>query len=380
MKVANLLGALALLALASSFATAYDPSPLQDICVAINDTDSAGILLVNGKFCKNPSLYTPDDFSFSGFDVPGNTSNQLGVHVNIVTADLMPGLNTLGVSMARIDFAPNGGLNPPHYHPRASEFLRTFVSPGDNVLALHVQEPSATFDPNTFLIHEETCKAKQVDFLAIVAPGTVTFQNYAIKRASTMRQSLRLDAAFQGIQADILFTCVSLLWFLYCRLKQTVVNEYLKGLPPTCSFLVMDMFGRIVDVYSYGVVLLELITGKEAIQTNQVNHGSSVLWARSLLCSGLWESLIDPHLNGEYMKEEMEIMISVARLCLAHSSSRRPTMKTILTLDYSGKKLVIPFFFFFGKPRADVDNPKGKPQLKSINPSATRHLTEKLLA
>ena len=66
-------------------------------------------VLVNGKFCKNPSLYTPDDFSFSGFDVPGNTSNQLGVHVNIVTADLMPGLNTLGVSMARIDFAPNDG-------------------------------------------------------------------------------------------------------------------------------------------------------------------------------------------------------------------------------------------------------------------------------
>jgi hypothetical protein len=69
-------------------------------------------VLVNGKFCKNPSLYTPDDFSFSGFDVPGNTSNQLGVHVNIVTADLMPGLNTLGVSMARIDFAPNDGQNP----------------------------------------------------------------------------------------------------------------------------------------------------------------------------------------------------------------------------------------------------------------------------
>ncbi|KAL9354164.1 hypothetical protein Peur_052134 [Populus x canadensis] len=81
------------------------------------------MMLVNGKFCKNPSLYTPDDFSFSGFDVPGNTSNQLGVHVNIVTADLMPGLNTLAVSMARIDFAPNGGLNPPHYHPRASELL-----------------------------------------------------------------------------------------------------------------------------------------------------------------------------------------------------------------------------------------------------------------
>lgn len=50
MKVANLLGALALLALTSSFATAYDPSPLQDICVAINDTDSAGIHTVS-FFC-----------------------------------------------------------------------------------------------------------------------------------------------------------------------------------------------------------------------------------------------------------------------------------------------------------------------------------------
>ncbi|KAJ8748060.1 hypothetical protein K2173_012639 [Erythroxylum novogranatense] len=31
-----------------------------------------------------------------------------------------PGLNTLGISMNRVDFAP-GGLNPPHSHPRASE-------------------------------------------------------------------------------------------------------------------------------------------------------------------------------------------------------------------------------------------------------------------
>ncbi|CAK7329423.1 unnamed protein product [Dovyalis caffra] len=95
------------------------------------------------------------------------------------------------------------------------------------------------------------------------------------------------------------------------------------------------MYGKVdekVDVYSYGVVLLELITGKEATRTNQANRESLVLWARSLLSAGLCERLIDPHLNGDYKKEEMEIMISLARLCLIHSSSRRPTMKMILRL------------------------------------------------
>ena len=42
MKVVSMLMVSALLALASSFATAYDPSPLQDFCVGINDADSAG--------------------------------------------------------------------------------------------------------------------------------------------------------------------------------------------------------------------------------------------------------------------------------------------------------------------------------------------------
>ncbi|CAN1134667.1 Protein kinase STUNTED [Linum perenne] len=95
------------------------------------------------------------------------------------------------------------------------------------------------------------------------------------------------------------------------------------------------MYGKVdvkIDVYSYGVVLLELITGKEAIQANQENSESLVLWARSLLSSGLYDRLIDPHLNGDYNKEEMETLVFLSRLCLVHSSSRRPSMKMILRL------------------------------------------------
>ncbi|XP_019165194.1 PREDICTED: serine/threonine-protein kinase CDL1-like isoform X2 [Ipomoea nil] len=96
------------------------------------------------------------------------------------------------------------------------------------------------------------------------------------------------------------------------------------------------MYGKVdekIDVYSYGVVLLELITGKEAIERNPTsNQDSLVLWSRSLLSYGLCERLIDPELNEDYNVKEINTMMIVARLCLLHSSSRRPTMKRILQL------------------------------------------------
>ncbi|PKI52476.1 hypothetical protein CRG98_027138, partial [Punica granatum] len=80
------------------------------------------VVFVNGKFCKNPNLTVAEDFLFQGLNIPGNTNNKLMSKVTAVTVDQLPGLNTLGISLARIDFAPYG-LNPPHTHPRGTEFL-----------------------------------------------------------------------------------------------------------------------------------------------------------------------------------------------------------------------------------------------------------------
>ncbi|KAL9431531.1 hypothetical protein AB3S75_026676 [Citrus x aurantiifolia] len=110
----------ALIALASSLASASDPSPLQDICVAINDPKDG--VFVNGKFCKDPKLARAEDFFFSGLDKPGNTANRLGVDETDANVEQIPGLNTLGISAFRIDYAPYG-QRPPHIHPRASEIL-----------------------------------------------------------------------------------------------------------------------------------------------------------------------------------------------------------------------------------------------------------------
>ncbi|CAK9155212.1 unnamed protein product [Ilex paraguariensis] len=99
-----------------SYKVSADPDMLQDVCVA----DLTSGITINGFVCKKNASAT--DFFFAGLAKPGVINNAVG---SIVTpADVMqiPGLNTLGVSMARIDYAP-GGLNPPHTHPRATEII-----------------------------------------------------------------------------------------------------------------------------------------------------------------------------------------------------------------------------------------------------------------
>ncbi|CAA0839539.1 Germin-like protein subfamily 1 member 7 [Striga hermonthica] len=121
MAKSTILLVIALLALLSSLhVDAYDAEPLQDFCVAVDDSKAA--VYVNGKICKDPNTVTSDDFFFSGLNKPGNITSPFGSKVTLVFVDELAGLNTLGISMVRIDFGP-GGTNPPHVHPHASEIL-----------------------------------------------------------------------------------------------------------------------------------------------------------------------------------------------------------------------------------------------------------------
>lgn len=96
-----------------------DPQPLQDYCIA--DTSSPHSFYFDGPPCMNPNLASPSHFATSALSRPGNTSaNKFGFSVILTNNQNLPGHRTQGLSMARIDIAPNG-LVPPHSHPRASE-------------------------------------------------------------------------------------------------------------------------------------------------------------------------------------------------------------------------------------------------------------------
>ena len=77
---------------------------------------------MNGLICKEAKDVSAEDFFFSGLGKAGDTVNDVGSNVTPANVMQIAGLNTLGISLVRIDYAV-AGINPPHTHPRATEVL-----------------------------------------------------------------------------------------------------------------------------------------------------------------------------------------------------------------------------------------------------------------
>ncbi|PQM35191.1 proline-rich receptor-like protein kinase PERK1 [Prunus yedoensis var. nudiflora] len=89
------------------------------------------------------------------------------------------------------------------------------------------------------------------------------------------------------------------------------------------------------DVFSFGVVLLELITGRQPIdKTQSFTDDSMVEWARPLLAQALetgnFDAIVDVRLQNDYNTGEMACMLACAAACVRHSGRRRPRMSQVV--------------------------------------------------
>ncbi|XP_076881829.1 putative leucine-rich repeat receptor-like protein kinase At2g19210 [Bidens hawaiensis] len=84
------------------------------------------------------------------------------------------------------------------------------------------------------------------------------------------------------------------------------------------------------DVYSFGVVLLVIITGQPAITKydNDNIHISRLVNLK--LAEGDINSIVDPRLLGDFDVNSAWKAVELAMACVAHTPSRRPTMKEVV--------------------------------------------------
>lgn len=125
------------------------------------------------------------------------------------------------------------------------------------------------------------------------------------------------------------------------------------------------------DVFSYGVVLLELVSGRKPVDpTQSCGEESLVEWVRSACAFNLkrmWhqiftptnenllvvqarplllrmnkednlELIADPFLNGVYDRKEMMRVVEVAAACVRHSATKRPRMGQVTVIYQSFSK------------------------------------------
>eukprot|EP00250_Pteridium_aquilinum_P017333 c23578_g1_i1 orf=71-2140(-) len=95
------------------------------------------------------------------------------------------------------------------------------------------------------------------------------------------------------------------------------------------EYFMHGIFDEKTDVFAFGVLLLELITGRKPIESAQSNL---VVWARPFLEAMSVEKLVDARLHGEYDPQELQCVMMAAALCVQQSPQCRPCMSQVLQM------------------------------------------------
>ncbi|KAK7264200.1 hypothetical protein RJT34_31805 [Clitoria ternatea] len=167
--------------------------------------------------------------------------------------------------------------------------------------------------------------------------------------------------------------------------------------PTTASFLTQEdvvgtfgylapeyfMYGKVsdkVDVYAFGVVLLELISGREPISSEPCKGQESlVVWAKPIIESGDIKGLLDPNLEGKFDEAQLQRMVLTASLCITRAARLRPELNQILRVLKGDEKVE----YFFNSNENDQEESEN--QEENIddevypNSSAELHLSLALL-
>ncbi|XP_022762340.1 probable receptor-like protein kinase At1g49730 [Durio zibethinus] len=111
------------------------------------------------------------------------------------------------------------------------------------------------------------------------------------------------------------------------------VNTDIRGTPGYMDpeYVVTQELTDRSDVYSYGVLLLEIVTARRAIQDGKnLVESSQVLMASE---SRLIE-LVDPQIKDSFDLDQLQTVVTIVRWCTQRQGRARPSIKQVLRLLY----------------------------------------------
>nr|URM60577.1 brassinosteroid insensitive 1-associated receptor kinase 1 [Gymnema sylvestre] len=142
--------------------------------------------------------------------------------------------------------------------------------------------------------------------------------------------NILLDEEFEAVVGD--FGLAKLMDY-----KDTHVTTAVRGtighIAP--EYLSTGKSSEKTDVFGYGVMLLELITGQRAFDLARLANDDDVMlldWVKGLLKEKKLETLVDADLQGNYVDAEVEQLIQVALLCTQSSPTERPKMSEVVRM------------------------------------------------
>ncbi|KAK4377186.1 hypothetical protein RND71_003482 [Anisodus tanguticus] len=142
--------------------------------------------------------------------------------------------------------------------------------------------------------------------------------------------NILLDEEFEAVVGD--FGLAKLMDY-----KDTHVTTAVRGtighIAP--EYLSTGKSSEKTDVFGYGVMLLELITGQRAFDLARLANDDDVMlldWVKGLLKDKKYETLVDADLQGNYNEEEVEQLIQVALLCTQSTPTERPKMSEVVRM------------------------------------------------
>ncbi|XP_072972232.1 LRR receptor kinase BAK1-like [Typha angustifolia] len=142
--------------------------------------------------------------------------------------------------------------------------------------------------------------------------------------------NILLDEEFEAVVGD--FGLAKLMDY-----KDTHVTTAVRGtighIAP--EYLATGKSSEKTDVFGYGIMLLELITGQRAFDLARLANDDDVMlldWVKGLLKEKKLHMLVDPDLQNNYVETEVESLIQVALLCTQGSPMERPKMSEVVRM------------------------------------------------